>query len=370
MCNVGRLSLRFLAATTFISGLAHALPVAEYPLGKTAAVTSLAGRSDTDLYIMRDQAIFHFDGKRAAKTKNQPVCVATYPVDPSNYPFNVDKRDAEIAARRFRARPSNAPEDGRWQPTEFTTLMNESGVIRLYGSGDQIDVRGSVRRVFTARLRGNTWLCEGWFGADGGVILELAHDGERTFVSAESFSTPHLYQDPETYPFAPLPSSVTGVTASGIHGVWAWSRENPTTYHLDGFGWDTRPLADWASVARVQSAGLGRAFAIGSTTQQSDDNATEIKSDALALWNGSAWVAIALPEGFTVQRRGLLVSSTERVLLVGENGQYYWYQKGAFKPDYGPRIRITAVWQSPSGHWFVCGQCGDHDCLLRIGGQP
>ncbi len=365
---IRRASLGFIAVIVFSSRVGYSLPAAEYSLGKGAPTTSLAGKSDSDVYLMRDDAVFRFDGKRAVKTKNQPVCVATYPQDQATYPVNVGQRDAEIEARKYRARPPNAEEDYRWQPVKFTTLANEGGVIRVYGSGDQLDMRGSVRRGFSARLRGDAWVCEGWSGAEGGAIFELAYDGESTFASTENYASAVLYQDPDTYPFAQAPGSIIGVTAAGIHGVWAWNRESPTAYHLDGFSWDIRRLETWASVARVLSAGPGRAYAIGSTSQTREDNTTEFQSDAFAFWNGRTWVSIALPAGFNVQPRGLLVESPDRVLLVGEKGQYNWYERGVFRPDTGPQIRITTVWRSPSQRWFLGGQCGDKDCLVKIGG--
>jgi len=355
--------------TGLTGGVAGAAPATQYLLGKDAAITSIAGRSDTDIYLMRDNAIFHFDGQRAVKTKNQPLCLSAYIEPPSSYPTNVDNRDAEVRARSARSMRSKSSEDTPPWLVEFTTLHDDGSAIRLYGSGEQTAFRGSVHGVFSAKLTGESWYCEGWFGAEGATVMEVAYDGESAFVVSESYASHLLYVDPETYPFAALPGTIIGVSTSGIHSVWAWDRETPVAYHLNGFVWDVRPLTAWAAIARVQGAGPGRAWAIGSTTDSRDDAQTVIKSDSLAFWNGQAWVPVALPTGFTVQPRGLLVDSSERLLLIGEKGQYYRFEKGTFAAENGPAIEVHAVWKSPTKTWFLGGRCGEQDCLVKIGGR-
>lgn len=343
-----------------------ALPANRHSLGKDAPIVSISGRSDTDVYLLRDRAIYHFDGKRAVKTKEQPICVSAYLEPPSFYPINVSNRDAEAIARRIRVKLPKSDEPPSWL-VDFTTLRHDGNQVRLFGTGENIDVRGSVRRVFTARLNGGAWQCEGWFGAQGTNIVDIARDGESTFVVTQNYLDHPIYDDSGAHPFARLPNAVAGITASGVHGVWAWDWSSPTAYHLGGLVWDFHPMQGWASVAQVQAAGPGQAWATGNTTEQRSDDSGDIKADALAQWNGQAWTPIALPEGFAVQPRGLLVESSNRLWLVGEAGKYCRYDQGSLVVETGPEIVVSAVWQSPSKRWFLGGKCAAEDCLVTIG---
>ena len=255
-----------------------------------------------------------------------------------------------------------------WDGTGWRTVSLPARILAALGPGQGLSVIGAWRA-------GGFWAFDGLTGSwlrhrgqrctAGQLPVPGAGDSTPVITSAVVLSRANVWafgfsidRGGQAAPYAvhlragtwrvvalPGPASVTDVSASSRHSIWALIGGGPQTatanilLHWNGRQWNqvsmAGPLASSTRLYSVLAAGGGSAWTGGGTPP-----GTPGPTGVVALWDGSGWLVSRL--------RGMLTPAVNVEFSMARDGQGgAWAAAGGFGPAH------WQLWHYTGGQWML-----------------